>query len=188
MAYDTNKLSRVGHLKELAQRIAEDYATKKSVADLKEQVDGLVTAGGEPNKLEAVKVNGTALPITEKAVDVGASIASAVAAAAHLQRKKVASVDDIDPNAEDAEKFIYMVPKANAKGGDKYDEYMVLDGAVEKVGDWAVDLSGYQQKEEGKGLSSNDYTDEEKAKLAGLEIASDEEVAEMLAEVFGPAA
>jgi len=42
-------------------------------------------------------------------------------------------------------------------------------------------------KEEGKGLSSNDYTDEEKAKLAGLDIASDGEVAEMLGEVFGAA-
>ena len=51
-----------------------------------------------------------------------------------------------------------------------------------------VDLSGLQEKVEGKGLSSNDYTDEEKAKLAGLEIASDDEVNAMLAEVFGTGA
>ena len=69
--------------------------------------------------------------------------------------------------------------------GDKFDEYMIIDGAVEPVGDWAVDLSGYQPKEEGKGLSSNDYTSEEKAKLAGLTVATDAEVAEMLAGVFG---
>ena len=50
-----------------------------------------------------------------------------------------------------------------------------------------VDLSGLVEKEEGKGLSSNDFTDEDKAKLAGIEIASDEEVAAMLAEVFGAA-
>ena len=43
---------------------------------------------------------------------------------------------------------------------------------MEPVGDWAVDLSGYQPKEEGKGLSSNDYTSEEKAKLAGLTVAT----------------
>ena len=48
-------------------------------------------------------------------------------------------------------------------------------------------MSGYLEKEEGKVLSSNDYTSEEKAKLAGLEIASDEEVAAMLEEVFGTA-
>ena len=48
-------------------------------------------------------------------------------------------------------------------------------------------LGGKVDKVSGKGLSANDYTDEEKAKLAGLEIASDSEVAEMLSEVFGAA-
>ena len=64
---------------------------------------------------------------------------------------------------------------------------MVLDGAVEKVGDWSVNLSGYQPKEEGKGLSTNDYTNEDKAKLASMEMATDAEVTEMLNEVFGAA-
>lgn len=213
MPYNEEKLTKLKALKQLAQRIEADYATRKSVTDLSERVDSLVTAGGEPNKLEAVKVNGEALPITDKAVDVGPAIASAVAAADHLQRRKVDSVEAIDPAAEGADKYIYMVPKTGGKNGDKYDEYMVLDGAVEPVGDWAVDLSGYQPREEGKGLSSNDYTGEEKAKLAGVAagaakvaaseipgnirindeetqvvgIASDAEVTEMLTEVFGAA-
>ena len=95
-------------------------------------------------------------------------VAAAIAAAEHLTRKKVSGVDAIDLTAADAGKYIYMVPKATAKGGDKYDEYMILDGALEKVGDWAVDLSGYVQKEEGKGLSSNDYTAADKAKLESI--------------------
>ena len=185
MAYDANKLSRVKHLRDLAQRIAEDFATKKSVDDLEARVDGLVTAGGEPNVITAVKVDGAALPITDKAVDVGPSIA----AAGHLQRKKVAGKDAIDPAAEGADKWIYMVPKTGSDEDDQYDEYMVLDGAVEHVGNTKVDLSGKVDKVEGKGLSSNDFTDEEKAKLAGLELATDAEVQEMLDEVFGnPAA
>ena len=114
-----------------------------------------------------------------------AQVQAVVAAGEHLSRKKVDSAADIDPAAAGADHFIYMVPKASAGDGDKYDEYMVIDGAVEKVGDWAVDLSGYVQKEEGKGLSSNDFTGEEKAKLGNLEFATDEEVAEMLEEVFG---
>ena len=61
----------------------------------------------------------------------------------HLHYKKVAKVDDIDPSAEGADKYIYLVPKGTGKNADKYDEYMVLDGAVEKVGDWDIDLSGY---------------------------------------------
>ena len=51
-----------------------------------------------------------------------------------------------------------------------------------------VDLSGFQEKEEGKGLSANDYTNEDKAKLAGLEVASDDEVSAMLDAVFGAGA
>lgn len=70
-------------------------------------------------------------------------VAAAVAAADHLTRKKVASLDAIDPAAEGAEKFIYMVPKTGSDEDDQYDEYMVLDGTVEHVGNTRVDLSGY---------------------------------------------
>ena len=188
MAYDVNKLSRVKDLKELAQRVDTDFATKTALKDVADRVDGLVTAGGEPNRLEAVKVNGAPLEITEKAVDVGPSIAAAVAAADHLQRRKVASREDIDPAAEGADRFIYMVPKTGSDADDLYDEYMVLDGAVEHVGNTKVDLSGKVDKVDGMGLSANSFTDDEKAKLAGLEIAADVEVAEMLTEVFGEAA
>ncbi|MCI8303869.1 MAG: hypothetical protein HFF52_04485 [Lawsonibacter sp.] len=58
-----------------------------------------------------------------------------------------------------------------------------LSGRVDKLP--AVDLTGYVEKEAGKGLSSNDYTDEEKARLNSLDFAADEEVAAMLDEVFG---
>lgn len=185
MAYNENGLTKLAALQDLAEQIAADYATKAALEQVSNRVEEIATIGGEPNVITAVKNNGEALPIADKAVDIGASISAAVAAADHLQRKKVASVDDIDPAAQGADRFIYMVPKAGGKNGDKFDEYMIIDGAVEPVGDWAVDLSSYQPKEEGKGLSSNDYTSEEKAKLAGLTVATDAEVAEMLAEVFG---
>ena len=60
MAYNENRLSPVKGLKALAQRIAADYATKAAMKEVSDRVDGLVTAGGEPNKLEAVLVNGEA--------------------------------------------------------------------------------------------------------------------------------
>lgn len=79
-------------------------------------------------------------------------INSAVAAASHLKRKIVDSVDSIDKDADDADQYIYMVPKASALEGDHYDEYMVIEIAdtkfVEKVGDWAVDLSVYAKTAE----------------------------------------
>lgn len=47
---------------------------------------------------------------------------------------------------------------------------VVQDGETYKfdVLSGAIDLSGYVEKETGKGLSANDYTDDEKAKLSGV--------------------
>lgn len=191
-----SKHTTLEQLKKLAQR------TNTEIEALSNRVDELVTAGGEPNVITAVKVNGVAQTITDKAVDIAVpgkvseltndskfqtdtEVAAAVAAADHLQRKKVAAVADIDPAAADADKYIYMVPKTGSDSDDLYDEYMVLDGKVEHVGNTKVDLSGYVQKVDGKDLSSNDYTDAEKAKLAGIETATDAEVDAMLTEVFG---
>lgn len=70
MAYNTEKLTKLEALQELAQRIKTDYATKESVTELTGRVETLETAGGEPNVLEGVKVNGTALDIAEKMVDI----------------------------------------------------------------------------------------------------------------------
>lgn len=169
----------------LEQLLSAHQKSNTKLNALANQVKALAATGGEPNVITGVKNNGTALEVTDKTVDIGPAVAAAVAGSAHLQRKKVASVDDIDKTAADADQYIYMVPKAGAKDGDKYDEYMVLDGEVEKVGDWAVPLSDYQPKEEGKGLSSNDFTDEAKAKLDGIIFATDEEVAAALAEIYG---
>ena len=222
MAYNVEKLTKLKALKQLAERIQTDFATKRELSELSGRVDDLVTAGGEPNVITAVKVNGAAQTVTDKAVDIAvpvsvsqltndsgyqteAQVAAAVAGADHLRRKKVESAEAIDPAAADADQFIYMVPKGGGENGDKFDEYMVID--------WAVDLSGYVLKEAGKGLSANDYTSAEKAKLAGVaegavkveagaesgsikingvetavvEIAADAEVTEMLTEVFGQA-
>jgi hypothetical protein len=66
--------------------------------------------------------------------------------------------------ATDADQFIYLVPN-NTIGDNKYDEYIIIDGALEKVGDWAVDLSDYVKKDGNKVLSTNDYTNEDKAKV-----------------------
>lgn len=179
---DTNTNNKVVTL---AQLIAAHAKSSAKLTALSNQVAELATTGGEPNVITAVKNNGTALEVTDKAVDIGPAVASAVAASDHLTRKKVDSVAAIDPAATGADKYIYMVPKTGGKNGDKYDEYMVLDGEVEPVGDWAVDLSGYQTKEEGKGLSQENYTTAEKEKLASITFATDAEVAAALAEIYG---
>lgn len=70
MAYDTGKLTKLGALKQMAMRVSEDYATKAELEELERTMDGIVAEGGQANVLEGVKVNGTALAITNKLVDI----------------------------------------------------------------------------------------------------------------------
>lgn len=202
--YDSTSIPSLKHLQRLGQRqvVINNELTGR--------VKALEDVGSQANVLESVKVNGTAQPIAaDKSVDIHVptkvseltndktyqtrdEVAASIAAVDHLKRKKVTSTADIDVAAADADQYIYMVPKNGHEGdADKYDEYMVLDGVLEKVGDWYVDLSGYVPKETGKGLSDNNFTDAYKNKIdnlggvANLNVATDEEVNAMLDEVFG---
>lgn len=74
---------------------------------------------------------------------VDTKVAEAVASAGHLKREIVEAL----PAVEDADKdTIYMVKSGLALTGDKYIEYMLIDGAFEQIGDTSVDLSNYIQK------------------------------------------
>lgn len=186
MEYDVNKLAQLAHLKQLAQKVKQECASQTSVTELTTRVKSLEDVGAQANVIEKVKVNGAEQTVTDKAVDItvptkvsdlsndskfqtDAEVAAAIAAADHMKRKIVNSTADIDLTAGDASQYIYMVKKSSTKTGDKYDEYMVLDGALEKVGDWEVDLSNYVQKDGDKVLSTNDFTNELLEKLNGIE-------------------
>lgn len=58
-----------------------------------------------------------------------------------LIRKIVDSVDKIDTTADDATSYIYMVRNSKEDGDDFYDEYIVIGGRIEKIGNTSVDLS-----------------------------------------------
>lgn len=203
MAYNGEKLTKLQSLKDLALRIRTDFATKQSVNELSEQVNNLVSTGGEPNVITAVKVNGEAQTITDKAVDltvptklseltndsgfqsvseVNAAIQTAISASGHAAFEKVDTVPTVDA-AED--NMLYLVMNS---GTGHYDIYAKVGEEVVLLDDTTVDLTGYVEKEEGKGLSDNNFTDALKTKLEGVpEVAADTEVAEMLTEVFGAA-
>lgn len=88
---------------------------------------------------------------------------AAIAAAAHLKRIKVEDIDDIDPDADGADQYIYMVPSGLTAEDNKYYEYMVveIDGVkiVERVGSWEVDLDDYLTKSEAQE-TYNDIADQ----------------------------
>ena len=50
-----------------------------------------------------------------------------------LQRKKVDSIEAINPEAEDAEQFIYLVSNGDEEN-NQYLEYIVIEGKVERIG------------------------------------------------------
>ena len=64
-----DKLNSTG-LQYLINRLKVLFAHQSDLDALQDQVDELITEGGEPNVIETVKVNGTALTPTDKAVDV----------------------------------------------------------------------------------------------------------------------
>lgn len=92
--------------------------------------------------------------------EIAAAIASAVASADHMKRKVVDAISSIDLLADDASQYIYMVKNATGASGNVYNEYMVLDGSLERVGDWEVDLSDYA-----KTADFEEITDEEIAAI-----------------------
>lgn len=117
-------------------------------------------------------------------------IKTAVSSAAHIKRKIVASVQEIEEymaSHEDADQYIFMVPTGLQAEADKYDEYMVIevtDGEgvqtkyVEKLGSWEVNLEEYAKTAEvdaklAKKVDAQEnarlMTNAEGEKLAGIE-------------------
>ena len=244
MAYDNTHLVKLAALKALAERVKSDYALKSELTALSGRVDDLVTAGGEPNVLTGVKVNGTALAIAEKMVDILIATGSAngtisvnkadvaIKGLAALAFKAKVSQDDLDEalaavlagKADSATTLAgygitdaYTKEELNAKisavykpagsvafadlpalaenvlgnvynvtnaftttdsfvegAGNKYPKgtnvVVVKSGEDYKFDELAgfVDLSGKVDKEDGKGLSANDFTNELKAKLEAI--------------------
>jgi hypothetical protein len=158
----------------------------------------------------------TALASKADAADVytieqaDSAIAAAIAKMEHLARKIVTSIadiqSDIDNSVENVERTIYLVPALEGLSSDVYDEYMVINGAIEKMGSWEVDLDGYLTEEafnqamatvatkeelsakvdavEGKVLSTNDFTNEFKVKLTNIAEGAEKNVIQTVSSDF----
>lgn len=122
-----------------------DEALTGRVDDLEERADSLETVIGYPADSEAgTEASGIFAEIANRPTTdaMNSAIAQAIASVDHLSYKKVESKESINVEAEDADKYIYLVPNTDA-GENVYDEYMVLDGALEMLGNTKVDLSDY---------------------------------------------
>lgn len=181
--YDINHITKLGHLQKLAQK-----ENQKANA-LATRLDALERVGAQANKIESIKVNGTAQPIaSDKSVNITvptktsqlandstfqtsaqvvAAINTAISKSGHASFQKVDAVPKVDAAQEN---ILYLVMNTTTK---HYDIYAKIKGdgdsyTMELLDDTTVDLSGKVDKVAGKGLSTNDYTTAEKTKLAGI--------------------
>lgn len=164
--------------------VAEDIAAtvevlKEDISSVKTDIDDIQKHIGTPAEGD-VAASGLYAKLEEKAnksdIYTKTEVEGLIAAADHLKRITVAGVESINVLADDAEQYIYMVP--NTETGN-YDEYMVIEGEVEKVGDWKVDLTNYATKEDlNKKVDKQDnarlITDEEASKLASIPAEAEE--------------
>ena len=143
------------NLQSMAAEIEKKFAGKSDLEALQSVVAGKADT--------ATTLAGYGIVDGMTATEIAIAISTAVAGADHLQRKIVDRIEVIDLSAADADKYIYLVPKNIVKtadgemvdgeaakeesktvsDGNTYDEYMIINGALERMGDWKVDLSDY---------------------------------------------
>ena len=136
--------------------IEEELALKANSADVytKEETD----AKFETIDNVALKANKTYVDeeLAKKAnsadVYTKAEVEGLIANAEHLKRilvDKLPAVKDADAHT------IYMIPKEGGSDPDVRDEFMVVNGAWEKIGDTAVNLDGYATEDFVAGAIKN---------------------------------
>lgn len=162
-----------------------DQALKDAKADTTAQVSAAKTAlqtniDKKADKATTLAGYGIADAYTKAQVDN--NIASAVANAHHLKREIVAALPEVSAANEDT---IYMVPdtgNTGAAGSNKsvYTEYMLINGAFERIGTSDADLSNYFTKDQvtsaiatAKGEAAADATSKaDAAKSAAITAAA----------------
>lgn len=136
-----------------------DSATKKTeaIAAAKTETTNQVSAAKTALQAEIDKKANKATTLAGYGIgdaytktEVDSHITSAVANAHHLKREIVAQLPEVSAANEDT---IYMVPdsgSADAAGSNKsvYTEYMLINGAFERIGTSDADLSNYFTKDQ----------------------------------------
>lgn len=142
-----------------ATSTVEQLATAKTIYDFVKSEIAKVDAGGindtitgledrikavedeMPNKADtATTLAGYGIADAYTKTEANSAIATAVANASHLKRTIVTTL----PDAADAdENTIYLIAKVDGKDNQKYDEYLLVNNALEKIGDTTADLTDY---------------------------------------------
>lgn len=158
-----------------------DYTTAE-----KTKLSG-VASGAQVNTIETVKVNGAALTPSSKAVNIDLSAYATTSSlsgyakksdisGAYIYKGSVKTYSALPTSGQTAGD-VYNVEGADSSHNVKAGDNVAWNGTAWDVLAGTVDLSGYAttaalnnkvDKVSGKGLSTNDYTSNEKTKLSGI--------------------
>ena len=147
--YDATTIAE--YAKELADNVA---ANGYDDTDVRGLITANTTAIGEleTGKADvATTIEGYGITDAYTKTEVDSAITTAVANAEHLKR----SIVDTLPEVASADTHtIYMVAITGGDGNQKYEEFMLINGEFEKIGDSAVDLTDYTTKTYVDGLNT----------------------------------
>ncbi len=128
-----------------------------TVSDLEDRVSSLETkVGVEANEQSGQVATGLYKKLEDLRSDLQTEITNSIANAQHLRYQIVNEISEIDLNDEDATaNVVFLVPKSleDVHSNDGYDEYFVTNGALEKIGSWDADLTGYIQDDDNRLLT-----------------------------------
>lgn len=117
--------------------------SSETITIIKEDVSNLKELLGTPaSELEAATGIYQILDTKANTSDIANLIAVEVAKLDHLKRITVNSIDDIDISAENAEEYIYMVPSNDSEDKNAFEEYMVINGKLERLGTYSIGSVG----------------------------------------------
>ena len=146
----THTLANITDAGDLAAKdqVAEGDLESTLAAKINAKADttALTALQGEVDTLEGTVATKANASEVYKKGETDSKIAAAVAGASHLKRSIVAALPDVGSADENT---IYMVAKEGEPGEqDGYNEYFVIEGAWEKIGDTVVDLTEYAKTSE----------------------------------------
>lgn len=177
--------TKVGTAQTTANEAKSDASTNAGeISKVKNRVSSLEGVGAQANVIESVKVNGSALPISNKSVNVDLT---AYAKGTELDKRinlknegggyKQVSIfndavmlrigTDANKNQISIGYNVHIDPDLYLSKNTDGRLCLGTDTERKAIANFE-DLNSYVQKVSGKGLSSNDYTSAEKTKLAGI--------------------
>ena len=126
-----------GLVKGLADEIARAKAAEKTLDDAIKAIDFI-----DGDELDAA-IDAAKEEVNKYTDDSIAAVEDAISKLNHFTTKIVSSTDEVTETG-----VLYLIKDESVAGVDKYNEYIVVDGAAVLIGDTTTDLSDYYTKAE----------------------------------------